>query len=114
MDQDKMIERIKSGEPLIDITIDKWKDIANGTGFSLGVANCALCYEYFDEACKNCPIRKFTGFRSCDNTPFRVWYRHYMEIHYEEGSDTRSCVICKSIANREVEFLEQVKSKAFL
>lgn len=113
MDQIEMMRRIDNGEPLIDITIDKWKDVANGTGFCFGVANCALCYEYIRETCENCPIRKFAGFIGCNNTPFRDWFRHYMGVHYEEDPDTRKCVICKSIASREVEFLEQVKS-AFL
>lgn len=44
---------------------------------------------------------------------FRDWFGHYMNIHYENGSDTRKCQICKNIAVGEVKFLEQVKS-AFL
>jgi hypothetical protein len=113
MDSDEMIKRINSGEPLIDITINKWKDVANGTGGCLGRFNCALCHEYFYDKCENCPIYKFTGFTHCYKTPFRTWYGHYMEKHLGFPT-TRTCPVCKSIANREVEFLEQVKSEAFL
>lgn len=113
MDRIEMIKRIENGEPLIDITIDKWKDIVNGTGFCLGMNNCALCYTYASNRCKNCPICKFTGLSNCDNTPFRDLFRHEMSVHYEIDSDTRKCPVCKDIARREVEFLIQVKS-AFL
>jgi hypothetical protein len=113
MDRIEMMKRIESGESLIDITIDKWKDVVNGTGFCLGMNNCALCYVYANNRCENCLIRKFTGFANCDNTPFRDWYRHYMSIHYDKDSDVLKCPICKDIARREVEFLIQVKS-AFL
>lgn len=115
MDRIEMMRRIETGEPLLDITIDKWKDIVNGTGLCLGVNNCALCYVYFSfsRRCDNCPILKFTGFSSWDRTPFRDWFSHYMIVHYENDSDTRKCPICKDIAIREVKFLIQVKS-AFL
>lgn len=113
MDHIEMMRRIERGESLIDITIEKWKDVANGTGLCLGTLNCALCYVHFDNRCKNCIISKFTGLSSCDNTPFREWWIHYVSEHYGKDSDTRNCPDCKSIAHREVEFLEQVKS-AFL
>jgi hypothetical protein len=110
MDVNEMIRRIENGEHLIDITIDKWKDIANGTGFCLGIANCALCSAYIRYRCVDCPICRFTGYSSCDSTPFRDWWRHYMEEHYCKDPETRKCPVCKEIANREVEFLEKVKS----
>lgn len=114
MNSDEMIKRINNEEPLIDITIQKWKDIADGTGFCSGILNCALCYVYFQESCTSCPISKFTGLKGCNNTPFRYWYAHYMEEHFGMNDDTRRCDVCKEIANREVVFLEQVKSKAYL
>ena len=114
MDEIGMIRRIENGEPLIDITIDKWKDVANGDGLCLGMINCALCHAYIGERCKSCPICKFTGFANCYSTPFRdQQLLHYMEEHYCKDPDTRKCPVCKDIALREVEFLERVKS-AFL
>ena len=114
MDSDEMIKRINNGETLIDITIQKWKDVTNGIGFCSGILNCALCYVYFKESCASCQISRFTGLKGCNNTPFRDWYAHYMEEHFGMNDDTRRCDVCKDIANREVVFLEQVKSKAFL
>ncbi len=113
MDREEMIRRIESGEPLIDITIDKWKDIIEGTGICLGVNNCALCYAYIREKCENCPICKFTGHRSCDDTPFREWFVHYIGHHLgEEKYDVHLCTVCNDISNREVIFLEKVKAAA--
>lgn len=110
MYSDEMIKRIKSGEPLIDIAIDKWKDIANGTGYCLGNFNCALCYVYIHDKCDNCPIYKFTGYRGCRNTPFGDFRSHHAEKHVNvENRNEPKCDICKSIANVEIAFLETVR-----
>lgn len=110
MDIDETVRRMKDGESAIDIAVDKWKDIANGIGHCRGPANCALCRLYIYDKCDSCPIRKFTGCRYCESTPYIDYYEHH-EIHFGFGKpDTRTCDICKNIANREVEFLEKVKS----
>jgi hypothetical protein len=34
---------------------------------------CSLCFEYFRDDCKDCPIKFFTGKSSCDCTPYHLF-----------------------------------------
>ena len=109
MDSEEMIKRILNGDPKIDIAIDKWKDVANGNGSELGPHNCALCYEYIRLECKGCQIFNYTGRRYCFFTPYRDWDNHHRGAHFGE-LDIVQCPTCKEIADREIEFLEKVRS----
>jgi len=109
MDTEEMIRRMLNGDPKIDIAIDKWKDIANRTGAELGPQNCALCAKYIHLKCQGCPIFESTGVRYCLHTPYIEWDAHHKDAHFGE-LDTVQCPTCKEIADREIAFLEKIRS----
>lgn len=53
MKPSEMVQRLKDGEQPIDLSIQKWQDIVDGTGGDLASSNCALCDTY---TCHECPL----------------------------------------------------------
>ena len=47
----------------------KWICIIDG-GEQGGASDCPLCGLFWDNYCKGCPIREYSGFKDCNNTPF--------------------------------------------
>lgn len=83
----------KSVDELIDMSIQKWRDIVAGEGTDLGTKNCALCMRFYKKWCSGCPISVKTGMGQCLNTP------------HEEYCKTGDI----ADAREELEFLKSLK-----
>lgn len=59
MERDDMIRRLDAGEKAIDLTIEKWEDMLDGTGIDEGGDNCACCYVHDGTWCHNCAIDRY-------------------------------------------------------
>ncbi len=72
MTRKEMMTRMNAGEDPLEISIQKWQDIVDGTGTDEGIYNCALCYKYLqiENDCKRCPIYEKTGEKACRGTPY--------------------------------------------
>lgn len=91
-------------------SIEKWKNIEDGTGEDQGTNNCPLCSMFLDLYCDGCPVRKTTGIRCCEGSPYDLWTDHIELVHdgdfWENGSYKVFCPECKTLATAEREFLE--------
>ncbi len=101
MNRTQMLERLKNGEDPLELSIQKWQDIVDGTGIDDMSNNCALCevmaqIESGNE-CDPCPVCRFTTQAQCDGTPY---------IEY------RACP-SKENAQAEVDFLKSLR-KSFI
>lgn len=66
-------------------SIEKWRNIAEGTGYDHGPDNCPLCQAFQgkpDVGCKGCPVRDKTGQNYCRDTPYDAWFA----LHKTVGS----------------------------
>ena len=81
MTLEEMFKRLKAGENPLDLSIEKWRDVVNHLykisrfeeydwEIEMGVCNCALCIVYARYKCNGCPVKKATGYGSCDKTPY--------------------------------------------
>lgn len=61
MEIEDMIKRLDAGEKAIDLSIEKWEDILNGTGTDGSAGNCACCYVDTEgnNDCLTCPIHLY-------------------------------------------------------
>jgi hypothetical protein len=100
-------------------SIAKWRKIADGTGADKGGENCPLCKVFYTSlvGCGECPIAS-AGFNGCKGTPYTEW------ALLEEG-DVRGFRFAargakavsdraKSVAQKEVDFLESLLPSAAL
>jgi hypothetical protein len=71
MNRREMLQRLKDGESPLEVSIQKWQDIVDGTGINESSDNCALC-ETTDTTCDNCLIQIKTGI-SCRKTPYSLY-----------------------------------------
>ena len=85
-----------------------------------GTGDCPCCIEFYDNDCKGCPIKDYTGKRQCLDTPYVEWMklREAKEHHYPYSEDATftiqepaEVVMFKRIAAKEVKFLEKVYNK---
>lgn len=53
MTPENMFERLNKGEDPLELSIEKWKDIEEGSGESYGAENCGLCADNY--RCGTCP-----------------------------------------------------------
>lgn len=98
----------------LEKSIEKWQEIANGTGFSQGKDNCSLCKRFWAHNCKGCPVRVKTNRLNCRATPYDIWHKHMVKKHNPEDEWHRSgclCDICKELAENEVAFLKSLRPK---
>jgi len=102
MTPEEMRRRIEAGEDPLELSIQKWQDIVDGTGECFGAYNCALCYIHIDSYCKGCPINE-AGHPSCHDTP----YYDYRDAK-EQGASKEKPL---KIAERELHFLKNLKKK---
>ena len=54
-------------------SIAHWRRLATGTQTTsedIGSENCALCMEFLENDCRDCPIRRKTGRRYCSRSPY--------------------------------------------
>lgn len=89
-----MHERLAKGENPLDLSIEKWQDIVNGTGEDEGRLNCALCAVY-EKNCPDCPSF------SCMDSP----YGDYVMTYKNQESKR------KRLAEKELKFLKKLKEK---
>lgn len=64
-------------------SIQKWRDILDGTDQDEGAQNCPLCKEFYDRTnpddpeddaeCFGCPVRNATGEPACAGSPYKDW-----------------------------------------
>lgn len=107
MTREEMLRALAEGQDALEVTIKKWRDIVSGVGPDLGGKNCALCEEYADGPCRDCPIRILTERLWCRGTPYYQWRicigasRWSVEDHYSEESLAE--------ANKMLEFLESLR-----
>ena len=63
----------------LESSVQKWEDIAAGTGEDRGPTNCALCQRFFYGTldCRTgnekCPVYRETGRTGCRNSPYVDW-----------------------------------------
>jgi len=96
---------------LIDRSAMKWESIGAGIGLDAGPRNCALCSVFFECGCNGCPVKKYSGFDCCTNTPYDDWLFH-MQIDHERWSDMpyfALCPECRRLAKLERSYLWQVR-----
>jgi len=90
MNRAEMLKRLKAGENALELSIEKWQDIVDGTGKHLS-RNCALCEVYL---CKvGCPV----GLLGCIGTPFS---------DYRNATSKQAR---REAAVKEVEFLKSLR-----
>jgi len=88
-------------------SIAHWQRLASNQPHpyeSVGVRSCALCRRFIDQACKGCPVRKKTGWRYCQETPYR-YASHVFHLH---GLGSASFT---QAAKKEVKFLQSLLPK---
>lgn len=54
-------------------SIEKWRQIEAGEMADLGVHNCSLCMEFWDQRCVDCPVQRRTMYSGCVGTPYEEW-----------------------------------------
>jgi hypothetical protein len=86
----------------IRASIAKWKTIVkyltehpNTIIVDGGRHTCALCFLYWSDDCKGCPVHLYTGQRGCATTPYEDYFEAVYEGDYEEALH---------FAQKEVEF----------
>ena len=94
-------------------SIVKWKDICNGIGIDHGARNCPLCALFYSKQCENCPVKLYTGIRSCQNTPYDDWCEHHLNTYHHFNTEHSNrkviyCTKCADLARKEKAFLYNV------
>lgn len=77
-----MKNRLEAGEDPLELSIEKWLDIAAGENVNVGPANCALCHLYLSNHCEKCPVFIHTKQRFCQGTPYFDAYEHKIK-HFD-------------------------------
>ncbi len=110
----KELEFLKSLRPesndSLEKSIEKWRQIAFGDGEDSGTFNCALCKEYYDGGCSECPVLEKTNEIECYGTPFYAWQDHKRESHSERGGKAK-CDKCRELAKKMYVFLTTLREK---
>ena len=108
-----MLKRLKAGEDPLDLSIEKWRNVVKHlykiTRFEeydweveMGACNCALCFVYARYKCNGCPIKKATGYGSCDKTPYESFREARMDKNLEG---------MRKAAIAELKFLKSLKKQ---
>ena len=106
MKEKEMIERLEAGEDPLELSIEKWQDILDGTGEELGDHNCALCVEFGEHCdCDGCPIAE-DGHPDCEGTMY-VAYRRALHERLETHSDDKTAEL--HAAKKELEYLKSLR-----
>lgn len=108
----------KEGLTALDKSILKWQEIAAGRGVDKATMNCALCEEYYDGDCYQCPVYLYTGRPECTNTPYWSFNTNGLALgtltNREGNVDAitiRAAYSPKSVqaAKDEIKFLKKVR-----
>ena len=106
MKEKEMIERLEAGEDPLELSIEKWQDILDGTGEELGDQNCALCVKFGHNIdCDGCPIAE-DGYIDCQGTMY-VPYRRALHERLESNSDDKTAEL--DAAKKELEYLKSLR-----
>lgn len=111
----------------LEKSIQHWKENLAAESphqVSTSAQNCALCMNYIDEHCMNCPIALHTGQRTCGNTPYisaDKCHKEWEKVHERNGKDPMKMSVMahtdafktarnnfRTHARDEVEFLEML------
>jgi len=91
--------------------IKKWQKIVSGKGIDDGWHNCLLC-QLFLPLCIGCPVRVFTTYGGCCDTPYDRRTMHHQKRHPNKSNKYKvKCEICKIIALDELRFLKGLLPK---
>jgi hypothetical protein len=93
----------------LDLSIKKWEDILAGTESDEGSDNCALCYLFVREACIGCPVREYTGYKFCDESPYDEWRDLECDTIYNTNGNIDKEAV--NAAYNEAQFLKMLKYK---
>ena len=97
MNRKEMLDRLKAGEDPLELSIEKWQDIVDGTGKNYSERNCALCK--INDSCESCLVQKSTAHCHCTRTPY---------YDYQDASNTQQR---REAAKAELEFLKSLRKK---
>lgn len=95
----------------LEKSIYHWIMISHGLESERGIENCALCQEYYNDYCFECPVYIKTNEIQCKETPFILWGFHLFDYHGITGDDKEAfvhCDQCKKLALDEVGFLNSL------
>lgn len=100
-------------EEALEGSIEKWTDAEFDPEWAdQGDRNCPLC-EYYRKisGCKECPVKKKTGYIECNETPFREWVDHHDEQHTARDKKIRvqDCDECLRLIRAERDFLVSLR-----
>jgi hypothetical protein len=112
MNRGEMLARLEAGEDPLELSIEKWQNIVDGTAVDDGAFNCALCEKYYRERhgfssalfCTKCPVQLKTKRPFCNQTP----YRDYVYA-IDAGKTTQEQ---HEAAVAELAFLKSLRPKA--
>ena len=104
MNKYEVTRRLDMGDDPLELSIEKWKDILDGTGTDEETNNCALCITH-STTCHSCPVYKKTKLSGCNGSPFSVWHNHKRLC--DKGTTT--CSECRRIAQDELKFLKSLR-----
>ena len=77
-------------------------------GASIAMEDCALCQMYYDRGeCTNCPVRKKTGRKRCNGTPYYE-AAHYLD-QWDIFGDSDDELMFLECARAELAFLESLR-----
>lgn len=93
----------------LEKSINKWKRIITGKGLDRDIENCALCKEYYNNNCNDCPVFLKTDMYGCGNTPYDKWSLHQARMHKDKAVSRVYCDVCKRLAQKELKFLQSLK-----
>lgn len=130
MTRNEMLKRLKKGEGVFDLSIEKWKDIVERKGKDLGRENCALCETCFENdcedckgsyeecnfceyekiECKDCPVYKKTERCVCGTPHFTNFGRHIFEC---PDCNKSYCSVAIELAKEELKFFKGLKEKPY-
>ena len=99
----------KRAEKALRGSIKKWERIVAGDGTDNGVDDCplcSLCFGDFSTRCDGCPVSEAVKDNACHGTPHEEWADHHDEVHDEEVETKVHCPTCKTLAKKELTFLQ--------
>ena len=90
----------------LEKSIEKWQEIADGSGTDEGSRNCALCGLFLAVDCRGCPVAVATGKTLCDGSPYVRWGWAFSAAEWLDGSRRADTSERKAAARAELEFLQ--------
>ncbi len=92
----------------LKLSIKHWENnlekVKKKTLPDLGAGSCALCLEYIDDKCANCPIALKTNKISCYDTPY-----YTVEDSIDNTTTEKGWKILKKAVKKELQFLRNLK-----